>query len=48
MNKLKDIIYEWWCNFFLNNERNPKNSIDSNKFVNLIKEKSNYDDELLK
>ena len=30
------------CNFFFNNERNPKNSIDLTKFVNLIKEKSNY------
>ncbi len=48
MDKLKDIIYmNGGSNFFFNNEKNPKNSIDLTGFVNLIKEKSNYEGELL-
>ena len=48
MKKLKDVCYiGGGANFFFNNEKNPKDTIDLMGFVNLFKDKTNFDTELL-
>ena len=48
MKKLKDVCFiNGGINFFFNNEKNPKDTIDLNGFVNLFKEKTNFNGELL-
>ena len=49
MKKLKDIIYiNGGVNFLFNNEINPKNTINCETFINILKDKVTYSPETLK